>query len=79
MRESCCLDSLMIYLITSIDDAFISADDVEKLLVCLKLVLMVARDAKIKFSIENQFLSRQTFIWLDMILTQKCIFDHGST
>jgi hypothetical protein len=40
-------------IITSIDDAFIFADDVEKLLVSLKLVLMVARNAGIKFSIEK--------------------------
>ena len=37
------------------DDCFDFADDYEKLLVALKLVLIVARAAKNKFSIENEF------------------------
>ena len=40
-------------IVINIDDAFIFAYDIDSLLVCLKLVLMVARDAKIKFSIEK--------------------------
>jgi hypothetical protein len=40
-------------IITNIDDAFIFAENIEQLLVCLKLVLMVARDAKLKFSVEK--------------------------
>ena len=40
-------------IISYFDDCFIFADNYDKLLVALKLVLMVAREAKVKFSIEK--------------------------
>jgi hypothetical protein len=40
-------------ILVSIDDAFVFANDIETLLVCLKLLLRVARDHKIKFSVQK--------------------------
>ena len=41
------------FIINYFDDFFIFADDYETLLVCLKMVLMASRNAKIKFSTEK--------------------------
>ncbi|PVE27039.1 hypothetical protein DC007_14725, partial [Enterococcus faecalis] len=58
------------------DDCFVIGDDYEQALAGLKLVLMIARDAKIKFSIEkSSFLTTKVkvlgyeFDTKDVILT----------
>ena len=53
------------------DDCFVIGDDYEQALAGLKLVLMIARDAKIKFSIEkSSFLTTKVKVWV-MSLTPK--------
>ena len=41
------------FIISYFDDFFLYANTAEEALICLKLVLMISRDAKIKFSIEK--------------------------